>query len=87
MSVFVNHKLVERVENNHSIYDAAFRVCDFEATDTGIFLLLKCYSGKERTKYRLVRICLIDLVHQIWNRLSSKQRQLLKMQLQEITED
>lgn len=84
MGVLVNHKLVERVEDNHSIYDANFRVCDFDVTDTGVFLILKCYSGKEQSKHRLVRICLTDFIHQIWRGLSSKQRHLLRMQLQEI---
>lgn len=86
MSVLVNHKLVERVEDNHSIYDADFRVCDYEVTDTGIFLIFKCYNGKKKSKHRFARICLTDFIYQIWCGLSSKQRQLLRMQLQEITE-
>lgn len=87
MRVLVNHKLVERGEGNHSIYDADFRVCDFEVTDTGIFLILKCYSGKEQSKHRLVRICLTDFLVQIRNKLPYEKRELLKTQLYLIASD
>ena len=68
-------------EKNH-IYDGnQFRACDFEITDTGIFLNIKCYNSKERQKYRIVRICLTDILFQIWQRLSCEQQRQLEMQI------
>ena len=62
MKHYVNHKWIEFVEEDKHIYDSSRqRVCDIERTDTGVFLVLKCYNSKEYIKYRKVRICLTDL--------------------------
>lgn len=86
MSGFFNHKLAETVESDNHIYDdTQFRTCDFEVTDTGEFLNLKCYSSKERSKNRRVRICLTDFLFQIWRKLASEQQKELKAQIDGIT--
>ncbi len=82
MSGDINHKLVNMVEEKYHIYDSnQFRTCDFEITDTGVFLNIKCYNGKERQKYRTVRICLTDILLQIWRMLNNEQQRQLKMQI------
>ena len=86
MSRLVNHKLVETVEDDNHIYDGnRFRTCDFEVTDTGVFLNLKCFCSKDRSKNRRVRICLTDIIFQIWCKLNFEQQVALKEQIDGIT--
>lgn len=86
MDRFVNHKLAETVEDGNHVYDDnKFRTCDFEVTDMGVFLNLKCYCSKEPSKNRKVRICLTDFIFQIWRKLSSEQRKMLKAEIDGIT--
>lgn len=86
MSRFINHNLDETVEDGNHIYDdTQFRTCDFEVTDTGVVLNLKCFCSKERSKNRKVRIGLKDFLFQIWRKLSFEQQKELKAQIDEIT--
>lgn len=82
MREFTNHKLIEinSKADNH-VYDGEFRVCDFEVGNTGVFLNLKVYCGKERKKHRDVKICLTDFIFQIWKKLSSEQKRMLMTQI------
>lgn len=86
MGKFVSHKLIERTESedNHIVDTENNRACDFDVENTGVFLNIKCYSSHETKKYRNVRICLTDILFQVWKQLTFEQKKALKLQIENV---
>lgn len=86
MGQFVRHKLIERIEggDNHIVDTENNRACDFDVENTGVFLNIKCYNSHETKKYRNVRICITDILFQVWKRLTFEQKNALKSQIENV---
>lgn len=55
------------------------RVFDFQRTGLGLFLNVKCSTRGDRHKY--LRICLIDVLYQLWTKLTPDERRQIKTEL------
>lgn len=82
----VSNKLIGITEDESSnqIYDGDFRACDFEVDKTGVFIKIKCYNSREKKKYRCVRICLTDILFQIFRKLDNEQIKEIKEQIDQM---
>lgn len=55
------------------------RVFDFQRTDLGLFLNVKCSTKGDRHKY--LKICLTDVLYQLWTKLTPDERRQIKTKL------
>lgn len=55
------------------------RVFDFQRTDLGLFLNVKCSTKGNRHKY--LKICLTDVLYQVWTNLTPDERMQIKNEL------
>ena len=55
------------------------RVFDFERTDLGLFLNVKCSTNGDRHKY--LKICLSDALYQLWIKLTPDERKEIRTEL------
>ncbi len=87
MKKFVNHKPVEIVSSEVAVpvlNSNNERAFDFRVERTGIFIYVRCYCSKSKDKKKIVRICLIDIIKQIWNNLSDFEKSVLKPEIEKI---
>lgn len=83
MDTIVQEKLVQIIPEGTIpvINEYGERAFDFKGEGTGIFLYMKCYcSRKQRDgkNYKIVKICLTDVIRQIWSYMSDQERLLYR---------
>lgn len=81
----VSHKFAEYVPEDAVPIrnDKNERAFDFKDEGTGIFLYVKCHSTRTKTgsKTKVVRICVIDVLKQIGDKLADTEKQVFRREV------